>query len=201
MVHGGLFAALVAGATTGVMGATAGAEPVVSPRMSVVDGRIDVALPAARLQVSTTGARRGNTAFDLSVTGIATDTVGTITIRRTEFTETVQRIPGGAEQSWRFAQAPRGTGDLVLHLDARITAGHSGAVRARSTDDGIMLSGQRLTATYHHGTWIDATGRRWPVTAHLAGNGIELTVPAAVLATTTFPAVLDPKIIVTPINE
>jgi hypothetical protein len=55
--------------------------------------------------------------------------------------------------------------------------------------------------SYSHGTWIDAGGHATAVPARFDGGRILLTVPADVVSRSTYPAVLDPEIVVTPINN
>jgi hypothetical protein len=47
---------------------------------------------------------------------------------------------------------------------------------------------------------VEADGDRWEVPATFIDGRIQLTVPASVLTSSSFPAVLDPQIIVTPIG-
>lgn len=57
-----------------------------------------------------------------------------------------------------------------------------------------------LSLRYSHGIWVEADGDRWAVPATFVDGHIQLTVPASVIAGSSFPAVLDPQIIVTPIG-
>ena len=47
---------------------------------------------------------------------------------------------------------------------------------------------------YGRATWVDALGRRTPVSTRWDGAAIELTVPAAVVEAARYPAVLDPQV-------
>lgn len=96
--------------------------------------------------------------------------------------------PAGAEQSWRFPARP--VQDAVA---VEVSLGD--ARFERTADDGVWLrtpDGQHLR--YGHGTWVDADGRRTAVPARWTGSRVALEVPPAVVATSRFPAVLDPLV-------
>jgi hypothetical protein len=119
--------------------------------------------------------------------------------------ETAQRVTGGAEQSWCFLTAPRGNGDLVVRVSTYVTTATRGDVMpvlapadaaATRDPDGVAMSFPGLAeAWYGRSVWIDAAGRPTlvdtPVVDH---DSLVLTVSESVLATSTFPAVLDPRI-------
>ena len=116
---------------------------------------------------------------------------GAITVLRGELTERLENDEGGVEQSWRFEHAPSGQGDLVVHVRA------SGERYAASSEHGLHFdstSGPGLR--YGTATWVDASGRRTVVAPRfVVGTGeIVMTVPEAVLATSQYPAVLDPTL-------
>jgi hypothetical protein len=96
----------------------------------------------------------------------------------------------GVEQSWSFDQAPRGKGDLWVRIPVKGLA-HTG-----TSDQGLHFADARtgLGFRYGHGTWIDGKGRRTSIPAKYANGQIQLRVPEAVLATSAWPAVLDPII-------
>ena len=96
----------------------------------------------------------------------------------------------GVEQMWTFAERPAGEGALVVRVAA------PGAVYVGADGHGLTFRNVRTGAlwTYGHGTWIDADGRRTAVPARWVGGTIELRVPAAVVNTSMYPAVLDPVI-------
>jgi hypothetical protein len=164
-------------------------------QVRVAEGRIRVAAGGSDVAVETVAARRGASSVDVTVRGDERSSSGLVTIERAGFVEAVHDIPGGVEQSWRFQQSPGRSGDLsvsvaVPNLDYLATTG-----------DGLSFRrGNALTVLYGNGTWIDAAGRRFPVPARYVEGHIELTVPADVVADSAFPAVLDPKIVVTPIS-
>jgi hypothetical protein len=107
---------------------------------------------------------------------------------RGEGVERFERRGSGVEQLWRFEREPQGEGDLVVAVPVR--GGWSVVPRAGGLD--FRQSAQGLFLHYGAATWVEADGRTTPVA--LAWNGAEilLTVPAAVLGRTRWPAVLDP---------
>lgn len=110
--------------------------------------------------------------------------------------EIVQGDADLAEQSWQFEQPPGTTGDLT------IAVGTTGLDYIGATSDGLRLRRpDGVDVGYSHGTWIDASGIRSPVPAVFDRRRILLTVPAAVVADSVFPAVLDPVIVIPPSND
>jgi hypothetical protein len=96
-----------------------------------------------------------------------------------------------SEVGFHFAARPEGSGDLTIALRAQL--GASGAPMAVTSDArGLRFGAGGEAFRFGHGTWIDAAGNRTPVAARWTGTTIQLTVPAAVLETSRYPAVLDP---------
>ena len=115
---------------------------------------------------------------------------GAITIRRGDVTERIENDEGGVEQSWSFAHAPEGAGDLVV----RVRVG-GGSRFTRATDHGLHFGApSRLGTRYGIATWVDAKGERTVVVPRITGTEIVMEVPAEVVARSTFPAVLDPTL-------
>jgi hypothetical protein len=165
-------------------------------RVTVAEGRIRLAVGGSEVGVETVVVRRGDSSVDATVRGRERSIPGLVTIERAGFVETVQKSPGGIEQSWRFQRSPGRSGDLVVSV-ALPNLDYLG-----STVDGLSFrSANTLDVLYGNGTWVDAVGHRSPVPARFDHGRIELTVPADVLAASTYPAVLDPKIVVTPISQ
>ena len=97
-----------------------------------------------------------------------------------------------AEVAFDFPARPSGSGDLVVTLRARVD-GSASSVRAESGDEGLRLvtaKGERFR--FGHGAFIDAAGVRTSVPARFRDGRITLTVPAAVVDGSSYPAVLDP---------
>jgi hypothetical protein len=137
-------------------------------------------------------ARGSHVLFDRSHTDTASlEHDGAISIRRGELAERIDNDEGGVEQSWQFDHAPSGSGALVVRVRA------SGERYAASSEHGLhfgSVSGPGLR--YGTATWVDANGRRTTVTPRfVADTGeIVLTVPETVLASSRYPAVLDPTL-------
>lgn len=104
-----------------------------------------------------------------------------------EVRERLRNTTEGVEQSWAFEAPPSGEGDLVVAVavDARCSA---------QTAAGLHFGAGRASVRYGHGTWIDARGLRTAVEATWRDGEVLLSVPASLVATSAFPAVLDPLI-------
>jgi hypothetical protein len=164
-------------------------------QVRVAEGRIRLAVGGSDVGVETVGVRRGGRDLDGTVRGTKQSGPGLVTIERAGFVETVHDIPGGVEQSWQFQQAPGRSGDLTVSV-----AVPDLDYLSASVDGLVFRRAGTLTVLYGNGTWIDAAGQKSPVPARYVEGHIELTVPADVVADSAFPAVLDPKIVVTPIS-
>lgn len=116
---------------------------------------------------------------------------GTVTLLRGEVTERIENDDAGIEQSWRFDHGPSGEGDLVVRVRA------TGQRYATSTAHGLHFDSKIGPGLrYGTATWVDASGKRTVVTPRFeeATGEIVMAVPSAVLATSTYPAVLDPTV-------
>jgi hypothetical protein len=147
---------------------------------------------AVAADLQTVAIRRGDSLMRVTAQG-ATQSAGSVTISRGPVTETIAATADGAEQSWGFRQAPGTSGDLTVSIQT------TGLTYRDTAADGLHLrQAGVLDLAYSSSTWIDAGGHRWPVPARFDHGMILLTVPAEVLAGTTYPAVLDPEIVVDP---
>lgn len=157
-----------------------------------VNGAV-IELAGAAVEVHTAAVWRGTTALDVDLVAAEATPELAILVRAC-LVETVQRAAGGVEQSWRFERAPGAAGDLIIAVAA------TGLAYVGADAAGLQLRQPGgVEVRYGHGTWIDAKGTRWAIPARYDQGRILLVVPAAVLAASSFPAVLDPQIIVTPI--
>lgn len=110
---------------------------------------------------------------------------GQLRVERPGVVERLENRADGVEQSWRFAAAPEGGGDLVVRMP--VEGAFIGA-----TEHGLHFTGGVLGVRYGHGTWIDALGVETEVPARWEDGAIALRVPAAVVEGSVYPAVLDP---------
>jgi hypothetical protein len=153
-----------------------------------------IKLGASGAQLETIAASRGGVALDVSVVGSELTSPGVITTVRTSLVETIETLPDATEQSWYFEQAPGRTGDLV------VVVGVTGLDYVSTSAEGLLLHRPgELDVRYSHGFWLESNGTRTPIPATYDRGRILLTVPATLVARSTYPALLDPKIIVTPV--
>ena len=142
------------------------------------------------LEIETRAIRARKRPIDVGFTrAVIEGSSGGLLIERAGVTERIRNFEGGVEQSWRFAARPATEGDLVVEVAVR------GPSFAGETAGGLHFAspgGPGLR--YSHATWISADGIATAIPARYAGGMIRLTVPAAVVARTEFPAVLDPII-------
>jgi hypothetical protein len=114
---------------------------------------------------------------------------GRAEIARGAIVEQLRNDIDGLHQEWSFASSP-GTGDLIVDIAA------SGYEFSSSTAGGLHFRGSDVFVRYSHAQWSGRDGKAWPVssTYDAASGRIRLTVPATVVAATTFPALLDPTV-------
>ncbi|MDX2011632.1 MAG: DUF1566 domain-containing protein [Myxococcaceae bacterium] len=104
--------------------------------------------------------------------------------------EVLENRGSGVEYRWHVQEPQRPT-PMAVELDIE---GRACATRGREVECLDELgAGLRVGAA----TWVDATGRRWPLETSLTPTGVRWAVPQTVVSQTRWPAVLDP--IVTPI--
>jgi hypothetical protein len=186
--------AVCVGATVGTAGAASAPPGGQAQALNVTDGRIQVTAGGFSVILETAGAWRGDVALDTTVRTSTVTGPGLATTARGAFAETVREDADGAEQSWGFDQAPGTSGDLTVAVAV------PGLDLVGATDTGLRLrSAGQVDVSYSNGTWVDAAGHATAVPARYDNGRILLTVPADVVAKSSYPAVLDPKIIVTPI--
>ncbi|HEY3447275.1 MAG TPA: hypothetical protein VGK67_12960, partial [Myxococcales bacterium] len=141
------------------------------------------------LAFETVGATRGDASlWSPGVMRVGDD--GAMAIERGAFTEFLANSEQGVEQSFRFAQAPAGSGDLLVSVAV------TGSASATTTSEGVHLRDSQggLGVRYGHATWVDATGARTPLPVVLVNSALRLRVPADLLERSRYPAVLDPLI-------
>ncbi len=95
----------------------------------------------------------------------------------------------GLEQSWHFSARPPGEGQLQVKVSV------SGASAVTRDATGLRLQPEHgAPLRYGNATWIDADGKKTALLAQWNGREIELSVPAALVDASRYPAVLDPLI-------
>ena len=119
----------------------------------------------------------------------ATNGDGAVEITRGTATEVVTNREDGIQQSWKFAGAPEGSGDLTVEVEV------TGQRFLTANDSGLHFqSPTGLGFRYSHAAWLDAAGHEWPIQSEWKDGRISITVPSGVLEETTYPAVLDPTV-------
>ena len=113
---------------------------------------------------------------------------GQLEVTKGAVVEELQNGPDGVEQRWRFAERLPGTGDLEVRLP--VVAG----AFLGETDRGLHLSAGARGVRFGQGTWVDAVGTATPVPVRWDDGAVVLSIPAAVLDGSVYPAVLDPVI-------
>lgn len=184
--------AFTAGAST-FEATVSGAALQITPRRAAPSPLTERGAP---LSLETTLVARGSRVLAGSAHPAASvlERDGTLTLLRGELTERLENDEGGVEQSWRFERAPSGEGDLVVRVRA------SSERYAASSEHGLHFDGAGGPGLrYGTATWVDAKGKRTVVVPRFVAGEIVMTVPDAVLASSAYPAVLDPT--VTPEQE
>ncbi len=110
--------------------------------------------------------------------------------RADDVVEELRNTELGVEQTWRFAARPAGTGDVSVRIAARGQSFTSMTERGLHFVDPSTGVGVR----YGHATWVDHAGRRTSLKARWDGRDIVINVPAAIVDSAAYPAVLDPII-------
>lgn len=100
--------------------------------------------------------------------------------------ETLSGENEGIEQSWDFDALPAGDGALSV----RIRVDGAGLVTA--DDRGLVLRTSTGSMRYGVATWIGGDGKTQRILPQWEDGFIAIEIPAATLATTVFPATLDP---------
>ncbi len=118
---------------------------------------------------------------------------------RGSFTERFLVTPDGVEQTFEFANLPC-RGEIV------VAVGVDSMLASRSDADGFRFENELGHVRYGNAFALDARGRRDALDARLAGNGIEIRVPATRVDAALLPLTIDPVITTyavrdTPIDE
>lgn len=152
-----------------------------------VDGTGPRTSPTLGLQ--TEAVWRGDQTLDSTAIATELSKDNVVTTVRGDYRETVRNEPEGIEQSWHFASAPAGQGDLMVAISA------TGVDYAGTTAGGLHFRrAGELGLRYSHATWVEADGDRWDVQASYDNGRIVLAVPAEIVENSAYPAVLDPTV-------
>ncbi|HEX8698372.1 MAG TPA: Ig-like domain-containing protein, partial [Myxococcaceae bacterium] len=115
---------------------------------------------------------------------------GHLALVRGELVEHLRNGEQGVEQSWSFERAPAGQGDVLVRIPVQ-SLSYRGV-----TEGGLHFADARtgLGFRYGHATWVERSGRRTGLKAEFDQGHIRLRVPASLLESSEYPAVLDPII-------
>jgi hypothetical protein len=120
------------------------------------------------------------------------DRDGSVVVARGAIVERVRNVDAGVEQAWELARAPDGDGDLVV----RVAVG--GADYAGRTERGLHFVDRASGLFFRYGdiAWVGADGARTPLAASYDAKrgAVAIVIPAAILASSTYPATLDPTV-------
>lgn len=110
-------------------------------------------------------------------------------------TQEVLNSEAGAEVRWRLRSRPAGTDGWTM------TVAVDGFAFERSSEGAVLLRAAEGSArvAVGAGTWVDARGRRTVVPTRWEGSALRWVVSADLVASSEFPAVLDPTL--TPIRD
>jgi len=143
-----------------------------------------IRLAGAPVELATASIARGATELGTQVRATALAGSGELTLDRGAATEMLESREDGLEQSWRFESEPDGAGDLVVQVAV------AGARVVSTDDDGLALG----AVHYSNAIWLDAAGAELDLPVTWQAGRIAIRVPEALLASSQYPAVLDPII-------
>jgi hypothetical protein len=143
------------------------------------------------LALETVSLERGSKRLPTKSTSSRIAEDGALRIDRAGVIEIIRNTDEGIEQSFDLRERPEGEGDFVVRVFPK------GQSFRSETSGGLHFVGEKhgLGFRYGHGTWIDAAGRKSHVPARYRAGLIELRVPAAIVDTATYPALLDPIVV------
>ncbi len=123
---------------------------------------------------------------------------GSVVIDRGIAAEIVRLTPRGANQSWSFARPIPGNGPLEIRVAVH------GLNQVDAVPGGLLFAMPSSGATLRYGraTWIDGAGTRTALELYYDNRGaITISVDPKTLASSRYPAVLDPDIEVESVLE
>jgi hypothetical protein len=157
-----------------------------APAMPVNSG--GTALAGAPIHLETTTLQRGATVADAGQMQLRES--GAVEIARGFAVEVLEANELGLEQSWKLAERPAGTEDLVIKVSL------SGQSFTNDTDSGLHFVDPATGVGVRYGvaTFVDRDKHETKIRPRFESGQIVLTVPAEVLEQASFPAVLDPTL-------
>ncbi|HYI00274.1 hypothetical protein [Hyalangium sp.] len=140
------------------------------------------------LLLGTARVARGDVRLSVEAPQGQVEADGHLSFTHGEVVEHLRNSEQGVEQSWAFESAPSGSGELQVDISVK------GLGYTQTSEHGLHFTDAQtgLGFRYGHGTWVDGQGRRTPIPAAYVDGQIQLRVPEQVLATSVYPAVLDP---------
>ena len=117
------------------------------------------------------------------IVDVGNDQRGGLRIVRSNCVEEFSSGDEGIEQRWRFESKPEGVVTVTIPVDAALVA---------TTKRGLHFKAGEKLVRYGHATWVDAKKQQTAIPARFVNGLISLEVPANVVASSEYPAVLDP---------
>lgn len=157
-------------------------------RVEVADGAI--AFPSANGASAPSFAlqRLGRDSSPAPRRGAVSVRAGTLILDHDIAEEQLEPRPGGIEQRWVFAEAPAGKGDLVVSIATR------GMTFQNADAQGLHFAAGARRLNYGASHWLDAHGKKTPIPLRYRDATIELRVPAHIVESAAYPAILDPLV-------
>ncbi len=140
------------------------------------------------IRFETRGIQRGRSAIATAPGAVSPSNSAELTIQRGPVVEQIENREEGVEQRWQFNGVPSGVGDLEVSVAV------SGFDRVETSNSGLHFFAGGLGLRYSHARWIDSKGGAWDVPSEWTGDAIIVRVPDHVLASTVWPATLDPTV-------
>jgi hypothetical protein len=139
--------------------------------------------------VKTSAVSVGRTPMSNTVHAVAVSSSGDLLLSRQSFIERFSNNLFGVEQSWTFPFKPNVSGDLIVNVDV------AGQEFLGAFPQGLHFAPQGdFGTTYSNAVWIDADGVETDIQSKFESGKIVLRVPSTLVASSKFPAVLDPQI-------
>ncbi len=157
-----------------------------TPRHALEGSRVLTGTPVT---LGAAAISRGTVRLDGPASGGTVSQDGSLVLNRGEVSEELLNSERGIEQRWRFTSAPRGDGALLIRVPVR------GLRLAGETPHGVHFADAAgLGIRYGNATWTDASGKKTELAARAVAGSVEFRVPAELLASASYPALLAPTV-------